>query len=167
MLRFGKTKIAKEFYGAKAQIKIWEFNVNNIVISKFVETKNNSKYLIGYLEHVIRPLVLILPKMSRYVETFVGKGGDKNKNDKLISLRIDDNELFEKYKTIWTKIEDSKNIELDALAVYDGKCIKTTTRRHGDEFYTNFWSLNVPEDGVECVFFTVNSIDSLFVYKNK
>ena len=31
--------------------------------------KNNSKYLIGYLDEVIRSLVLILPKMSEYVKT--------------------------------------------------------------------------------------------------
>ena len=36
----------------------------NIVISKLVKTKTNSKYFIGYLDKVIRPLVLIMPKMS-------------------------------------------------------------------------------------------------------
>ena len=58
----GKTKVAKEeFYGAKRPIKIWDVDVKNIVVSKISEMKNNSKYLIGYLEEVIRPLVLILP----------------------------------------------------------------------------------------------------------
>ena len=42
-------------------------DVNNIVISKLIETKTNSKYLIGYLDKLIRPLILILPKMSGYV----------------------------------------------------------------------------------------------------
>ena len=28
------------------------------------------KYLIGYLDKVIRPLALLLPKMSGYVKTF-------------------------------------------------------------------------------------------------
>ena len=42
ILRFGKTIIAKEeLYGAK-NIKIWDANVHNIVISKIIETKNNS-----------------------------------------------------------------------------------------------------------------------------
>ena len=49
MFRFDKTKVVKEkFYGAKEPIKIWDVNVDNIIISKLVETKNNSKYLIGY-----------------------------------------------------------------------------------------------------------------------
>ena len=54
-------------------------HVDNIVILKLVETKNSSKYLVGYLEKVKRPLVLILPKMSQYVKTFKDKDGDKNK----------------------------------------------------------------------------------------
>ena len=68
MLRFGKIKVAKEkFYGAKKPIKIWDVNVDNIVISKLIERNNNSKYLTGYLDEVIKPLILILPKMSGYV----------------------------------------------------------------------------------------------------
>ena len=78
MLRFGETKAAKEkFYGAKKIMNIWDVNVDNIVISKLVETKVNSEYLIGYLDKVIRPLVLVLPKMSRYVKTFKVKHEDK------------------------------------------------------------------------------------------
>ena len=38
-------------------------DVNNIVISKLVETKNNSKYLTGYLDEVTRPLVLYYLKL--------------------------------------------------------------------------------------------------------
>ena len=64
-------------------------NVDNIVISKLVETKNNSHYWIRYLDQIIKPLVLILPKMSGYVKKFNDKGRDKDNNNKLISLRID------------------------------------------------------------------------------
>ena len=41
-----------------------------------------------------------------------------------MSFRIDDENLLEKYKTIWTKNEDLKNIELNALSVYDDRYIK-------------------------------------------
>ena len=67
--------------------------------------------------------------MSGYVETFRGKSGDKNQNNKLISLGIDDNNLLEKCETICTKIEDLKNIKLDALPVYDDRYIKTNIRK--------------------------------------
>ena len=160
MLRFGKAKVAKEdFFGAKEPIKI--------VISKLVKRKNNSKYLIGYLDEVIRPSILILPKMSGYVKRFKDKGGDKNKCNKLISLHKDDEKLLEKYKTIWTKAEYLKNIELNALPVYDDRYIKTKIRTYGDKIYTNFHGLSALEDGIECKSFTVISIDSLFVYGNK
>ena len=80
--------------------------------------------MIGYLDKVIRPLVLIISRKSRYVKTFKVKNGDKDKNNKMMSFRTDDEKLLEKYKTTWTKIEDLQNIELNTLPVYDGRYIK-------------------------------------------
>ena len=77
MLRFGETKIAKEkIYDAKTPIKIWNVNVDNIVISKLVKIKINSRYLIAYLDKTIRPLILIILEISGYVETFKVKNGN-------------------------------------------------------------------------------------------
>ena len=76
----------------KRPIKIWDVNVDNIVISKLVKTKTNSKYLIGYLNKAIRPLVLIIPKMSGYVKTFKVE----DKINKLMSFRINDEKLLGK-----------------------------------------------------------------------
>ena len=46
MLRFGDIKNStRKFYA--------DVNVDNIVISKLLKTKTNSKYLIGYLDKVI------------------------------------------------------------------------------------------------------------------
>ena len=71
MLRSGETKIANEtFYAPRNPINILDVNIDNIVISNLVETKTNSKYLLGYLDKVIRPLVLLLHKMSGYTKTF-------------------------------------------------------------------------------------------------
>ena len=65
MVRFREREIAKEtFYAAKRPIKIWDVNVDSIVISKLVKPKTNSKYLIGCLDKTVRPLLLIIPKMS-------------------------------------------------------------------------------------------------------
>ena len=121
MFRFGKTKVTKEiFYAAKKPIKIWDVYVNNIVISILIETKDNSKYLIAHLDKTIRPLILIIPKISGYVKIFK----DKNKSNKFMSLSIDDKELLEKCETIWIKIEDLTNIELNALPLYNDRYIK-------------------------------------------
>ena len=84
----------------KKPINIWDVSIDNIVISELFETKTNSKYLIGYLDKVIRPLVLILPKMIRYVKTFKVKDGDKDKSNKFMSFVIYYEKLLEKYKAI-------------------------------------------------------------------
>ena len=44
--------------------------------------------------------------MSGYVKTLKVEDGGKVKNNKSISSHIDDEKLLQKYKAIWTKIED-------------------------------------------------------------
>ena len=71
ILSFDERKVAKKkIMTKKNTIKIWDTYVDNIGISKLIETNNKSKYLIRYLDEVIRALVLILPKISEYVKTF-------------------------------------------------------------------------------------------------
>ena len=64
--------------------------------------------MFGYVDKLIRLLVLILPKKSEYVKTFKVKYGDKDKNNKLASFHVDYEKLLEKYNTIWTRTEDIK-----------------------------------------------------------
>ena len=97
--------------------------------------------------------------MSGYVNTF--KVEERNNKS------MDDEKLLEKYKAIWTQIEDLGNIKLNALSVYDDRYIKTKIRAFGDKVYTNFRGLNEPEDHIECTSFIVISIDSLLVYDKK
>ena len=109
-MKFGKTAIEREeLHAVIKPIKNWYVNVNNIVISKLAKTKTNCKYLIWYLDKDIRPLVLVMPKMSEHIKLFE----IEDKDNKLMSFRIDGDKLFEKYKAISTKIEDLKNIELN------------------------------------------------------
>ena len=103
MLRFGETKEAKEKFMVqkkKKTLQIWNVNVDNIVLLRLVETKTNFNCLIEFLEKVIRPLLLILPKISGFAKTFIVKNRDKDKNQRQKSFRIDDEKLLEKYKTV-------------------------------------------------------------------
>ena len=75
------------------------------------------------VDKVIKLLVL-----SGYVKIFKFKDGDKDQNTKLMSFRIDDDNLLEKHKTIWNKIEDLKNIELKSLSIYADRYIKRNIR---------------------------------------
>ena len=107
--------------------RIQDVNIDYIVnISKLIETKNNYKYLIGYLDDAIGPLVLMLPEMGKYIRSFRDK--DKNKNNKLMSFFIKDEKLYEKYKIIQTKTEDLQNTELNSLPIFDDRYIKTKIR---------------------------------------
>ena len=78
-------------------INIWDVDVNNIVILNLIERNNNSKFFIGYLDEVIKPLLSVLPNMSGYVKAFKDKDG--NKTNKLMSFSIEDENLLGKYKT--------------------------------------------------------------------
>ena len=83
-----------------------------------------------------------------------------------MSFCIDDQKLLEKYKAVSTKIEDLKNIKLNALPVYDDRYTKTKIRTYSNEVYSNFCGLNIPEDYIEYEYFIVISIDSLLLYNN-
>ena len=98
----------------------------------------------GYLDKAIRPLVLVMPKMSGYAKIIKVE----DKSNELMFFRIGDEKLLEKYKTIWTKIEDLKDIKLNALPFYDGRYIKTKIRTNSNKVYTNFRCLNVSEDDI-------------------
>ena len=80
-------------------------------------------------------------------------------------FRVDDKNLLEKNKTIWTKIEDLKNTELNALPKYNDRYIKSKIKTYGDKVYNTFGSLNVSVDDIECESFTVISIDFLLFNK--
>ena len=84
--------------------------------------------MIVYLDKAIKPLVLIMPKISGYAKTFKVKNGDKGKDNKLISFTIRNEKLLERYKAIWTEIEDLKNFELNSLPVHEDRYIKTKIR---------------------------------------
>ena len=86
----------------------------------------------------------------------------KEEKNRLMSFRIDNEELMEIYKGIWTNIEGLKNLKINALPIYDNRYIKTKNK-----VCTNFCGLNVPEDDRECQSFTVISINALLVCESK
>ena len=103
--------------------------------------------------------------MSGYVKIFKVTDGNKDENNKLMSFCIDDEKLLEKYKTTLT--EDFKNIKFNTLAVYDERYIKTKLKAYSNKVYTNFHSLNVPEDDIEWKSCTAASIHTLLLYDSK
>ena len=74
---------------------------------------------------------------------------------------------YQKNITLFGLRFKTKNIELNALPVYDHRYVKTKIRTYRDKIYTNPCGLNLPEGDIESQCFTVISIYSLFVYENK
>ena len=50
-----------------------------------------------------------------------------------LSLQTMNEKLLDKYKAVWTKVEDLKNLALYALPVHDDRCIKTKIRTYSDK----------------------------------
>ena len=61
--------------------------------------KKNDKYFIGYLynDNKVNPLHKMLPKTSAYVKSYDGQ-------TKWMYFLIEDDDLLEKYNTIWDKV---------------------------------------------------------------
>ena len=123
---FDDKKIKKsDFYKNKKAFQIDDIDVNKILVSKKEPygTKNSFKYFIGYNDNdVIRPLCLKLSKMTGYINEFI-----ENKNTIIMSLRVNDEQLFKKYNKIWKKVEKLMRIDFESKPVYgdDDKYIKT------------------------------------------
>ena len=77
------------------------------------------------------------PKMSGYIKTFKVKDGHNDKNNKLMSYRLDNKKLLQKYKAIWIKIKELKSTMLNALPIYQNRYIKSKIRANGGKVYTN------------------------------
>ena len=80
------------------------------------------KYFTGYKEDdIVKPLCIILPQMSGYIEYF--ENGGKN-----MSRIIKDNSVLDKYSKVWYKIKKTLNIKFHSMSVYDEKYIKAKIR---------------------------------------
>ena len=84
----------------------------------------------------------------------------------LMSFCITENDVLEKFGSIWRKIEYLKGVNLTALLLNDKKYIKAKIRTHVKNI-TNFPDQGVPDNRVECKSRAVVYIYSLFIIKKK
>ena len=150
----GSTKIKKPFH-------IDDIDVNKILVSKKEPYgKNNSLiYFIGYNDNdVIRPLCLKLSKMTGYINEF-----NENKNTIIMSLRVNDEQLFKKYNKIWKKVEKLMRIDFESKPVYgdDDKYIKTKIKIYAGSVITNFHNKKMPKEKVPCKCLSIVMLDSV------
>ena len=72
---------------------------------------------------MIRPLCIILPRMSGYIKYF--ENGGKN-----MSFSIKDDSALVKYNEIWNKIRKTLSIQLHSMSVYDEKYTRAKVREY-------------------------------------
>ena len=105
----------KEFHPSKQAIALNLVNTNKIVVSdKFKHSDDSAKYVIGYLHNddIIRPLRIILPKMSRYIKYF--DNGGKN-----MSFKFEDESVYLKHTKVWNKNKKALNTRFHSQPIYD------------------------------------------------
>ena len=121
-LIFGDIEVSKKaFYDDKKAILSSSVDINNIIVSNKIKSNNETgKYFIGYLNDVgsVSPLCIILPQMSGYIKYF--ENGGKN-----LSFKIEDDEVYIKYNSIWNKIKESLGVKFYSKPIYDCNYIKT------------------------------------------
>ena len=119
-LKFVNVEVNKEnIHASKHPVALNLVNINQMLISdKFEHSDKSFKYFIGYKDdNIIRPLCIILPKMSGYIKYF--NNGGKN-----MSSMIKNNSVLIKYHEIWNRIKKTSNTKLHSMSVYDEKYIK-------------------------------------------
>ena len=97
-----KNKKNPKFTKIRKIFNIDDFDVNKMLVSKKEPYgKNNSLlYFIGYNDNdIIIQLRLRLSKTMGYINEF-----NENQNAIIMSLRVNDEQLFKKYSRIWKKI---------------------------------------------------------------
>ena len=86
--------------------------VDLIVVSdKFKDNNEGVKYFIRYQEGGIgKPLCIMLPQMSGYIKYF-------EKESKIMSFLIKDDEVWKKYEQMWDVIKNKLGIKLQSKPI--------------------------------------------------
>ena len=96
--------------------------------------------------------------MTGYINEF-----NENKNTIIMSLRVNDEQLFKKYNKIWKKVEKLMRIDFESKPTYgyDDKYIKTKIKTYADIIITNFHNKKMPKEKVPCKCLSVIMLDSV------
>ena len=103
-------------------------------------------------DHKVMPLPIMLPKTSTYVKSYDGQ-------TKWMYFLIEDDDLLEKYNTIWGKVSVNIKKEFDSEPVCNKEFLKTKIKSHGDEV-TDFYDKKIPKVDSSHTCLAIISLDS-------
>ena len=96
----------------------------------------------------------MIPRLSAYKRNF--------NETKYMSFLIKDDELLEKYNTIWEKVISIIIRGFDSDPVYNNKYLKNKIKSYEGKINTNFHNDKMPKEGFHCICLSVVLIDSVF-----
>ena len=88
-----------------------------------------------YNDYKVKPLPIMIYKTSTYVKSYDGQ-------TKWMHFFNEDDDLLEKYDTIWDKSSADIKKEFDSDPFFNKNFLKTKMKSHGDEV-TNFYDKKV------------------------
>ena len=154
----------KQFYEGKKAVNLSKVDVNKVVVSNRIKRNNEtSKYFIGYIDDIGAgtPLCIVLPPMSGWIKYF--ENGAKN-----MSFKIEDDEVYIKYNSIWNKIKELlSGIKLYSNPIYDDSYIKTKVKTFSERIKTLFHGDKIPEERIEYACIACISVDSVLKVHKK
>ena len=116
ILTFDNIDIEKnKFYRHKTAIFSEDVDIEKVLVSnKIYFGEKNYKHFIGYLHNgrKVKPLNIMLSKTSAYVKSY-------DRQTKWMYFLIEDDDLLEKYNTIWVKVSADIKKEFDSEPVYN------------------------------------------------
>ena len=69
-------------------------------------------------------------------------------DNKVMSFKVTDKKLLNKYNKIWEKVEELLNVKFESKPIYgeDDKCIKAKIKSYQDKVNTNFQGKKTPKE---------------------
>ena len=131
-------KLKKIFFFTVIRILFFlgDLDIEKVLLSNKISFgEKNYKYFISYFYNgnKVKPLYVVLPKMSAYVKSYDGP-------TKWVYFLIEDSDLLEKYNTIWNKVSSYiKKKKIDSELVYNKNDLKTKVKSHDDKV-TGFYN---------------------------
>ena len=90
-------------------------------------------------------------------------------SNKIVSFKVNDDRLLEKYTKIWGKVSILMNIEFDSEPVYgdNDKYIKAKIKSYGDKVNTNFQGKKILKENVSYKCLSLIMLDSVIRVSKK
>ena len=105
-----------------------------------------------HIDHKVKRLHKMFPKTSADAKSY-------DRQTKWMYFLIGDDDLLEKYNTIWDKVSAGIKKEFDSEPVYNINCLKNKTKSHGNELI-DFYDKEIPKLDSNRTCLAVYSLDS-------